>query len=136
MNKRVIAFLSILSLFLSTLLIPANAAAKAGGVGATGTQGTTGLTGAQGTVGATSGVGATGAQGTTGATGATGGVGATGAQGLVGPQGLVGATGSVAPYTRYNVCIEIKGGKSNMFWGTCAANGITGTDFIILATTP
>ena len=31
MNKRVIAFLSILSLFLSTLLIPANAAAKAGG---------------------------------------------------------------------------------------------------------
>ena len=30
MNKRVIAFLSILSLFLSTLLIPANAAAKAG----------------------------------------------------------------------------------------------------------
>ena len=30
MNKRVIAFLSILSLSLSTLLIPANAAAKAG----------------------------------------------------------------------------------------------------------
>ena len=31
MNKRVIAFFPILSLFLSTLLIPANAAAKAGG---------------------------------------------------------------------------------------------------------
>jgi len=31
MNKRLIAFLSILSLFLSTLLIPANAATKAGG---------------------------------------------------------------------------------------------------------
>ena len=30
MNKRLIAFLSILSLFLSTPLIPANAAAKAG----------------------------------------------------------------------------------------------------------
>jgi hypothetical protein len=30
MNKKLIAFLSIFSLFLSTLLIPANAAAKAG----------------------------------------------------------------------------------------------------------
>ncbi|MSY10543.1 MAG: hypothetical protein F2719_07450, partial [Actinobacteria bacterium] len=83
--------------------------------------------------GATGTTGATGSQGLPGATGTTG---ATGAQGLVGPQGPIGLTGSVDPYRRYSICFETKEDRRIMYWGTCKSNGIDGTDFVILATTP
>ena len=42
---------------------------------------------------------------------------------------------SLAPYGKQTVCVKTTGGKSDMYWGSCASNGITGgTDYYILAT--
>jgi hypothetical protein len=42
---------------------------------------------------------------------------------------------SLAPYGKQTVCVKTTGGKNDMYWGSCASNGITGgTDYYILAT--
>ena len=42
---------------------------------------------------------------------------------------------SLAPYGKQTVCVKTNGGKSDMYWGSCASNGISGgTDYYILAT--
>jgi hypothetical protein len=42
---------------------------------------------------------------------------------------------SLAPYGKQTVCVKTTGGKNDMYWGSCASNGISGgTDYYILAT--
>jgi len=42
---------------------------------------------------------------------------------------------SLAPWGKQTCCVKVTGGKSDMYWGSCASNGITGgTDYYILAT--
>jgi hypothetical protein len=42
---------------------------------------------------------------------------------------------SLAPYGKQTVCVKTTGGKNDMYWGSCASNGITGgTDYYMLAT--
>jgi hypothetical protein len=42
---------------------------------------------------------------------------------------------SLAPWGKQTVCVKTTGGKNDMYWGSCASNGITGgTDYYILAT--
>jgi signal peptidase I len=42
---------------------------------------------------------------------------------------------SLAPWGKQTCCVKVTAGKSDMYWGSCASNGITGgTDYYILAT--
>lgn len=42
---------------------------------------------------------------------------------------------SLAPWGKQTCCVKVTAGKSDMYWGSCASNGISGgTDYYILAT--
>jgi len=74
--------------------------------------------------------------GATGATGATGPRGETGAVGATGPTGPTGPAGTIAPYGKQYVCVVPSGTKRVMYWGTCSSQGLTGSEYFILATFP
>jgi hypothetical protein len=85
-----------------------------------------------------------GPQGLQGPKGDTGAQGAQGIQGIQGVKGDTGATGpqgpagTIAPYGKQFVCVKTVGLVKNMYWGTCASQGITGNtaEYWILATFP
>ena len=69
-------------------------------------------------------------------------IGPQGIQGLQGPKGDTGATGptgpaaTLAPWGKQFVCVVTTAKKNSMYWGTCSSQGLTGTEYWILATFP
>jgi len=69
-------------------------------------------------------------------------IGPQGIQGLQGPKGDAGATGpagapaTLDPWGKQFVCVVSTGKKNSMYWGTCSSQGLTGTEYWILATFP
>ena len=69
-------------------------------------------------------------------------IGPQGIQGVQGPKGDTGATGSpgapgtLDPWGKQFVCVVNSGAKRAMYWGTCSSQGLTGTEYWILATFP
>ncbi len=101
--------------------------------GAQGPQGNQGLQGVKGDTGLQGPQGAQGIQGPKGETGSTGATGAKGDTGATGPQGI---PGTIAPYGKQYVCVVTTGNKKLMYWGTCSSQGLSGSEYYILATFP
>ena len=101
--------------------------------GPQGAQGPQGIQGLQGVKGDTGLQGLQGLQGIQGPKGETGTAGAKGDTGATGPQGI---PGSIAPYGKQYVCVVTTGSKKAMYWGTCSSNGLSGSEYYILATFP
>ena len=77
-----------------------------------------------------------GPQGAKGETGTAGIQGLQGIQGVKGDTGAQGPAGTIAPYGKQYVCVVPSGAKRVMYWGTCSSQGLSGTEYYILATFP
>ena len=99
-------------------------------------QGPQGLQGPKGDTGATGPQGLQGPQGPKGETGTAGIQGLQGIQGVKGDTGAQGPAGTIAPYGKQYVCVVPSGARRVMYWGTCSSQGLSGTEYFILATFP
>ena len=72
-----------------------------------------------------------------GATGPQGPEGPVGPTGATGPQGPAGPSGSIAPYEKQAICTKETGGKTFIYLGTCASNGLAdGINYVMLIALP
>jgi len=108
-----------------------------GDKGDAGLQGPQGLQGLQGIPGPQGLIGEKGDKGDKGDAGLQGPQGPQGLQGIPGPAGPAGPSGTVEPYTKQNICTKETGGKTFIYLGTCASNGIAdGVGYVMLIALP